>query len=310
MTSEAHIIMDATIGESAPSVERVFEGQPYHGFWGQVTARSMIVAVVFAFIFSWVSIRIYMIVGLVGAFNMPSNIINFVCLKSLVALLRRCGIAVAPFTRQENMFLQTSVITCVNVAVSCGFATYIIAMTSELAKSLSDDPSDSTDIVEYVPMGRYGFFIFFTGLAGVMSMIPLVQIMILNYRLLFPTGTVVAHLINSFHTPQGAYVRALLKAFLGSFSWSVFQWFYTGGNNCGFGVFPTFGLELYKRRFFFDFSVSWVGLGMIVPHVVNFGLLFGGIVSGGIIYPFLESKKGQWYHTDSPSTLDGINGYK
>lgn len=43
-------------------------------------------------------------------------------------------------------------------------------------------------------------------------------------------------------------VRALLKAFLGSISWSVFQWFYTGGDSCGFQVFPTFGLELYKHR--------------------------------------------------------------
>jgi hypothetical protein len=49
---------------------------------------------------------------------------------------------------------------------------------------------------------------------------------------------------------------------------------------------------------------------MIVPHVVNFGLLFGGIISGGIIYPYLESKRGQWYFTESTSTLNGINGYK
>lgn len=66
----------------------------------------------------------------------------------------------------------------------------------------------------------------------------------------------------------------------------------------------------YIYRFYFDFSASWVGLGMIVPHVVNFGLLFGGCISGGIIYPFLQSKKGQWYHTENPSSLNGINGYK
>ncbi|AQK93311.1 putative metal-nicotianamine transporter YSL7 [Zea mays] len=306
--------MDATIGESAPSVERAFEGQPHPGFWGLVTPRSMAVAVVYAFVFSMVSMRIYMIVGLVGAFNMPSNILCFVTLRGLVSLLRRCGIAAAPFTRQENVFLQTSVITCVNVAVASGFATYLVAMTSDLAKSLSESP-DKEDVVEDVPMGRYGLLIFFASTLGIMAMIPMVKVMILDYRLLFPTGSVVAHLINSFHTPQGAYVaklqvRALIKAFAGSISWSIFQWFYTGGDSCGFQVFPTFGLELYKRRFYFDFSASWVGLGMIVPHVVNFGLLFGGCISGGIIYPFLQSKKGQWYHTENPSSLNGINGYK
>jgi len=66
----------------------------------------------------------------------------------------------------------------------------------------------------------------------------------------------------------------------------------------------------YIYRFYFDFSASWVGLGMIVPHVVNFGLLFGGCISGGIIYPYLESKRGQWYYTKNPSSLDGVNGYK
>lgn len=67
---------------------------------------------------------------------------------------------------------------------------------------------------------------------------------------------------------------------------------------------------LYTCRFYFDFSASFVGLGMIIPHVVNFGLLFGGIISGAIIFPFLETKRGQWYVTESPSTLNGINGYK
>lgn len=111
--------MDATIGESAPSVERAFEGHPYPGYWGQVTLRSMAVAVVLGAMFSMMTIRIYMQVGIVGAFNMPMNILGFVTLKSLVSLMRRCGINASPFTRQENIFLQTSTITCVNVALSC-----------------------------------------------------------------------------------------------------------------------------------------------------------------------------------------------
>lgn len=30
------------------------------------------------------------------------------------------------------------------------------------------------------------------------------QIMIIAYKLTYPSGTATAHLINSFHTPQGA----------------------------------------------------------------------------------------------------------
>uniref|UniRef100_J3M5A9 Uncharacterized protein n=2 Tax=Oryza brachyantha TaxID=4533 RepID=J3M5A9_ORYBR len=158
-------------------------------------------------------------------------------------------------------------------------------------------------------------FLFLIGLMGILSIIPFKEIMLIDYRLLFPTGTVTAHLINSFHTPQGAYVAnlqvmALLKSFAGSFSWSLFQWFYTAGNDCGFQSFPAFGLELYKRRFYFDFSATYIGLGIICPILVNFSLLFGSIISWGFLYPYLESKKGQWYHTNSPTSLDGSNGYK
>lgn len=43
-------------------------------------------------------------------------------------------------------------------------------------------------------------------------------------------------------------VGAIFKTFLGSFSWSMFKWFYTGGEHCGFDSFPMFGLDLYKHR--------------------------------------------------------------
>ena len=43
-------------------------------------------------------------------------------------------------------------------------------------------------------------------------------------------------------------VAAIFKTFVGSFSWSMFQWFFAGGDNCGFQAFPVFGLELYKRN--------------------------------------------------------------
>ncbi|KAL6864827.1 hypothetical protein ACP4OV_015978 [Aristida adscensionis] len=307
--------MDATIGDQhSHSVERLFEGQPFPGFWGQVTLRSMVVAVGLAIIFCLMTLRIHMTTGMVGALNMPANVLSFFFLKSLVNLLRRYGIAVAPFTRQENVFLQTCVITCVNIALSGGLATYIISMSSAVAKSLSDNP-DPRDIVDDIPIGDYMLYLFITGLVGIVSVLPLMEVMIVNYRLLFPSGTIVAQLVNSFHTPQGAYlaklqVATIAKSFLGSLSWSVFQWFYTGGGDCGFQSFPMFGLELYKHRFFFDFSPSFVGLGIIIPPVVNFGLLFGAVISWGILYPFLDGKKGQWYHTASPTNLNGVNGYK
>ena len=49
---------------------------------------------------------------------------------------------------------------------------------------------------------------------------------------------------------------------------------------------------------------------MICPPMVNITLLAGGITSWGFLFPFLETKSGQWYHTSSPTSLVGSNGYK
>ncbi|KAF8659494.1 hypothetical protein HU200_058436 [Digitaria exilis] len=167
--------MDSTAGDSSPSVERGFEGQPYPGFWEQVTPRSMAIAVVLATVFSLVTLRIYMTIGVVGALNMPANVLSYFSLKSLVTLLRRYGIAAAPLTRQETIFLQSSVMTCVNMAISGGLPNYIIAMNSQVAKSLSSHP-DKADIIEHVPIGKYALFLFLTGLVAVTSMLPLLQV--------------------------------------------------------------------------------------------------------------------------------------
>ncbi|XBJ05921.1 hypothetical protein VPH35_024611 [Triticum aestivum] len=140
--------------------------------------------------------------------------------------------------------------------------------------------------------------------------------MIIDYKLIYPSGTATAHLINSFHTPQGAklaklQVKTLGKFFAMSFSWGFFQWFYTGGKDCGFSSFPTLGLEARRQKFYFDFSATYLGVGMICPYLVNLSVLLGGIISWGIMWPIIEHKKGDWYPADlKPSSLRGIVGYR
>jgi len=64
-------------------------------------------------------------------------------------------------------------------------------------------------------------------------------------------------------------------------------------------------------RFFFDFSATYVGVGMICPYLVNASVLLGGVVSWGIMWPLIEQKKGDWYPADlKPSSLRGIVGYR
>ncbi|KAL3591732.1 hypothetical protein D5086_010372 [Populus alba] len=142
------------------------------------------------------------------------------------------------------------------------------------------------------------------------------ELMILKYKLTYPSGTATAYLINSFHTPKGAklakkQVSVLFKYFAGSFLWAGFQWFWTAADGCGFASFPTFGPQAFARRFYFDFSATYVGVGMICPYMVNISLLLGAILSWGILWPIIETKKGDWYSADEkPSSLHGIQGYR
>ena len=64
-------------------------------------------------------------------------------------------------------------------------------------------------------------------------------------------------------------------------------------------------------RFYFDFSPTYIGCGLICPHIVNCSVLFGAIISWGFLWPFISAHAGDWY----PSGLDsnnfkGLYGYK
>ncbi|CAD6262999.1 unnamed protein product [Miscanthus lutarioriparius] len=142
------------------------------------------------------------------------------------------------------------------------------------------------------------------------------QVMIVDYKLTYPSGTATAYLLNGFHAPQDTerakkQVRTLGKYFSLSFLWAFLQWFYKAGDHCGFGSFPTLGLEAYKNRFFFYFSPTYIGVGMICPYIVNVSLLLGGIISWGIMWPLIRTKKGSWYPKTLPdSSLHGLQGYR
>lgn len=64
-------------------------------------------------------------------------------------------------------------------------------------------------------------------------------------------------------------------------------------------------------RFFFDFSMTYVGAGMICPHLVNLSALLGAVLSWGILWPLISRRKGDWYPADVPeSSMTSLYGYK
>ncbi|KAG2305214.1 hypothetical protein Bca52824_033865 [Brassica carinata] len=149
-------------------------------------------------------------------------------------------------------------------------------MSERIAKQSGDASRGSKD----PSLGWIIGFLFVVRFLGLFSVVPLRKIMVIDFKLTYPNGTATAHLINSFHTSQWGQdsqvlsfhfftlcllvltcllpfdsmlklyirkqVRMLGRFFSFSFLWSFFQWFFTGGYNCGFSNFPTFGLKAYQ----------------------------------------------------------------
>ncbi|KAI5010597.1 hypothetical protein ZWY2020_012734 [Hordeum vulgare] len=64
-------------------------------------------------------------------------------------------------------------------------------------------------------------------------------------------------------------------------------------------------------RFFFDFSLMYVGAGMICSHLVNLSLLFGVVLSWDVMWPLMSKQEGKWYSAKaSASSMTGLYGYK
>ncbi|KAF8702755.1 hypothetical protein HU200_032585 [Digitaria exilis] len=151
-------------------------------------------------------------------------------------------------------------------------------MSETIAKQATE--ANNPENVKNPHIGWMIGFLFLASFIGLFALVPLRKIMIVDYKLTYPSGTATAYLINGFHTPEGAklakkQVKTLGKFFLFAFLWGFFQWFYTAGDNCGFQNFPTLGLQAFQNRFYFDFSPTYVGVGMICPHIVNVSVLLG-----------------------------------
>ncbi|XP_072978055.1 probable metal-nicotianamine transporter YSL8 [Typha angustifolia] len=296
------------------SLEQLFESKGVPKWREQLTVRSFVVSLALGFFLTFIAMKLNLTTGIIPSLNVSAGLLGFFLVKTYTKVLEKAGMLKQPFTRQENTVIQTSVVACSGIAFSGGFGSYLLGMSKEVAVDF--DQADDVVNVKEPSLGWMIAFLFLVSFLGLCSVVPLRKIMIIGYKLTYPSGTATAHLINSFHTPQGAIlakqqVSLLFKSFTASFLWSFFQWFYTAGKDCGFTAFPTFGLKAYENKFYFDFSATYVGMGMICPYMINISLLLGSLISWGILWPYISSKKGFWYDAAlSDSSLHGLTGYK
>ncbi|GJN03133.1 hypothetical protein PR202_ga20542 [Eleusine coracana subsp. coracana] len=114
-------------------------------------------------------------------------------------------------------------------------------------------------------------FMFVVSFLGLFSLVALRKVMVIDYKLTYPSGTATAMLINSFHTTTGAELA----------------------------------------EFYFDFSPTYIGCGLICPHIVNCSTLLGAVISWGFLWPYISTKDGEWYPANlGNNDFKGLYGYK
>ncbi|KAL6291711.1 hypothetical protein ACE6H2_009221 [Prunus campanulata] len=283
----------------------------------QITIRGLVASIVIGTIYSVIVMKLNLTTGLVPNLNVSAALLAFVFIRTWTKLLQKAGIVSTPFTRQENTIIQTCAVACYSIAVGGGFGSYLLGLNRKTYEQAGVDTEGNTPGSTKEPqIGWMTGFLFVSSFVGLLALVPLRKIMIIDYKLSYPSGTATAVLINGFHTPKGdkmakKQVQGFMKFFSMSFLWSFFQWFYSGGDQCGFVQFPTFGLAAWKNSFYFDFSMTYIGAGMICSHLVNLSLLLGAVLSWGIMWPLIRGLKGEWFPaTLSESSMKSLNGYK
>ncbi|KAM6557773.1 hypothetical protein CsatB_004792 [Cannabis sativa] len=283
----------------------------------QITCRGVIASVVIGTIYSIIAMKLNLTTGMVPHFNVSAALLAFIFIRTWTQLLQRFGYQSKPFTRQENTIIQTCSVACYSIAVGGGFASYLLGLNRKTYElSGVHNEGNSINSTKEPGLGWMVAFLFLVCFVGLFVLIPLRKIMIVDLKLTYPSGLATAVLINGFHTRGDKMakkqVHGFLKYFSWSFVWGLFKWFYSANEEeCGFSQFPTFGLQAWKNTFFFDFSTTYVGAGMICSHLVNLSLLLGAVISYGVMWPLIGKLKGDWFPQSlSESDMKSLYGYK
>ncbi|XP_039161999.1 probable metal-nicotianamine transporter YSL7 [Eucalyptus grandis] len=163
---------------------------------------------------------------------------------------------------------------CVNAIITMAFSggfANYLFAMSDIVAKQMPGPVNPKDI-KNPSFGWMVVFLLLSSSAGLFTLLPFRKFMIIDKKLTFPTGSASANFINSFHAPR----RGKLNG-----------------------------------SFYFDFHSSYIGMGMMCPFAITYSQLLGAILSSGILWPYIQTKSGDWYPAKvTPRTLDGPQAYK
>ncbi|XVF51226.1 hypothetical protein PTKIN_Ptkin04bG0167500 [Pterospermum kingtungense] len=176
-----------------------------------------------------------------------------------------------PFTRQKNTMIQTCAVACYSIAVGGGFASYLLGLNRKTYELSGVDTEGNSAYAVKEPS--------FGWMTGFLFAVCFVGLFVL-----IPLRKVMIMDLKLTY-PSGLATAVLINGF------------HSQGDK--------------SAKFFFDFSLTYVGAGMICSHLVNLSLLFGAVLSYGIMWPLINRLKGDWFFEDlQESSMKSLYGYK
>ncbi|KAL8095682.1 hypothetical protein AgCh_036901 [Apium graveolens] len=286
--------------ENLPNVEieeaMVIESIP--PWTSHITIRGVFASIIIGIIYSVIEMKLNLTTGFAPNFNVSAAFVAFAFIRTWTMLLHKAGFVSTPFTKQENTVIQTCAVACYSIAFGGGFGSYVLGLNKKTYEQAGINTEGNPPGSYKEPaLGWLIGFLFVSNFVGLLALVPLRKVLVIDYKLAYPSGTATAVLINGFHTPKkdkkaNGFIQVEKVVDLQT----SLHLGYKPGNN---------------RAFNFDFSLTYIGAGMICSHTVNLSLLFGAVISWGLMWPLIGEQKGVWFPKTLPeSSMKSLDGYK
>ncbi|KAF0693714.1 Aste57867_15354 [Aphanomyces stellatus] len=282
----------------APDFRMITDGLEYP----QITVKALFVGTIVGAFLSVLGMYYGLKVGVVPSLNVLAGVGGFMLTQWLV----KVNIFHGYFSVQENVVIQTCAVACYSLASQGGFTSGVLALTANVYDAVGHKKKGNfaSDVIDFtwtksfawcVAIALFGFFISF----------PLRRKMIIESRLLFPSGTATAVMIQTLHASKEAVEyqwNVLVKVGVASYFWSIFVWCFDG-----LGSFQIFGPKAAKYNWFCDWAPGTFAIAVMLPFRVIASIFAGCVVSSAIMTPLLDTYRlGDWFTSRS---VDGLKGY-
>ncbi|RHY30143.1 hypothetical protein DYB32_004618 [Aphanomyces invadans] len=272
----------------------------------QVTVKSLVVGTVIGAFLSVLGMYYGLKIGVVPSLNVLAGVGGFMLTNWFLKMKVFRGY----FSVQENVVIQTCAVACYSLASQGGFTSGMLALTQQVYEDVGNKTGNlATDVVDVTWLRAFGWCSSIA-LFGFFISFPLRRKMIIESRLLFPSGTATAVMIQTLHSSKEAVEyqwNVLFKSGVVSYCWSIFVYCFEG-----LGSFPIFGLKPMKYGWLCDWAPGTFAISVMLPFRVMSSIFFGTIISWAIMTPYLDAYHGKSQGADAwfvSTKVDGLKAY-